>query len=218
MRKKSIGLSLIILGLFLCAWVGASEAEPVLEASLLEILLREDFNDGVAQGFGNEVGSWKVVDGRYTATTGTFRFSTVAESITCNDYSLEANFINAKDGGFLIRAQDGNKGIALILRPTRNDIYWSEICWTTGKGRGWGARHEVKTLGHKPGEDLHLKVQVRGDEFKAYVNGEIKTIFRSTEFPKPKIALYLYRQSDQYWDNVVVRRLAAPLPEKKGSY
>ena len=197
----------------LWVWTGVG-----ISASCTQILFQEDFNDGIAQGFGNEVGNWRVVDGRYTATTGIFRFSMVSESISCDDYSLEADFINAKDGGFLVRAQDGSKGIALIFRPTHNDIYWTEICWAKGKGRGWGARHEVKPLGHKPGEDLHVKVEVRGDDFKAYVNGEIKTIFRSTEFPKPKTALYLYRQLGQYWDNVVVRGLAGPSPEKKENY
>ena len=99
--------------------------------------------------------------------------------------------------------------------PAPRRLYWAEICWAREKGRGWGARHEVRTLGHEPGEDLHLKVEIRGDEFKAYVNGQIKTIFRSREFPKPKIALYFYRQSDQYWDNVVVRSLTAPTPWEK---
>ena len=197
----------------LCGWAALG-----LSGSCAETLSQEDFNDGVAQGFGNEVGSWKVVDGRYTATTGRFRFSTVTDLVSCDDYSIEADFINAKDGGFIVRAQDENKGIALIVRPTRNDIYWGEVSWATGEKRGWGARYEVKTLGHKSGEDLHLKVEVRGDEFKAYVNGELKTIFRSTEFPKIKIALYLYRQSDQYWDNLVVRSLTAPIPAKERNY
>jgi len=211
-------LSLIILGLFSYIWIGMSEAEPVLRASPQEILLWEDFNDGIAQCFGNEVGSWEVIDGKYTARTGIFRFSTVNKSMSSNDYILEADFINAKDGGLLVRAQDSNRGIALIVRPTHNDIYWAEICWAKGKGRGWGARHEVKTLGHKPGEDLHVKVEVRGEEFKAYVNGEIKTVFESAKFPKQKIALYLYYQSDQYWDNVVVRSLSPLTLEGKGNY
>jgi len=73
-------------------------------------------------------------------------------------------------------------------------------------------------LGHKPGEDLHLKVEIRGDEFKVYANNEIKTILKSPKFPKPKIALYLYYQSDQYWDNVVVRGLNVFSTDKKGNY
>lgn len=171
-----------------------------------EILLQEDFNDGFAQGFGNEIGDWKVIDGKYTARRGIFRFSTICD-LDGADYSLEADFIKAKDGGFLIRAKNKDNGIVLVVRPSHNDIYWAELCWAEGKGRGWGARYEVRALGHKPGQDLYVKVEVRGDQFKAYVNGEIKTAFKSTEFPEPKIALYLHRQSGQYWDNVVVRSL-----------
>lgn len=65
-----------------------------------------------------------------------YLISTVSETMSCNDYSLEADFINAKDGGFIVRAQDHSKGIALIVRPTHNDIYWAEICWAVGKERG----------------------------------------------------------------------------------
>ena len=95
----------------------------------------------------------------------------------------------------------------MVVRPSRNDIYWAEVCWTEGKTRAWGARYEVRALGHKPGQDLQVKVEVIGDEFKAYVNGEIKTVLESAEFPGPKVALYLYHPSDQYWDNVVIRDL-----------
>ncbi len=196
---------LLGVGLFfspaLCVGKGADVSIP-----FSGILLQEDFEDGIAQGFGNEIGDWKVIDGKYTARRGRFRFSTICD-LDGADYSLEADFIKAKDGGFLIRAQNDDNGIVLVVRPSRNDIYWTEVCWTEGKTGGWRARYEVRALGHKPGEDLHVKVEVIGDEFKAYVNGEIKTVFKSAEFPEPKVALYLYHQSGQYWDNVVVRNL-----------
>lgn len=197
---------LLGVGLFfspaLCVGKGAGVSTP-----FSEILLQEDFDDGIAQGFGNEIGDWKVIDGKYTARRGIFRFSTICD-LDWTDYSLEADFIKAKDGGFLIRARNDDNGIILVVRPSHNDIYWAEVCWTEGKTRGWGAaRHEVRALGYKSGQDLHVKVEVIGNEFKAYVNGEIKTVFKSAEFPEPKVALYLYHQSGQYWDNVVVRNL-----------
>ena len=197
---------LLGMGLFflptLCVGKGAGVSTP-----FSELLLQEDFEDGIAQGFGNEMGDWKVIDGKYTATRGVFRFSTICD-LDWTDYSLEADFIKAKDGGFLVRAKNDDNGIILVVRPSCNDIYWAEVCWTEGKTRGWGAvRHEVRALGYKPGQDLHVKVEVIDDEFKAYVNGEIKTVFKSAEFPEPKVALYLYHQSGQYWDDVVVRNL-----------
>ncbi len=196
---------LLGVGLFfspaLCVGKGANVNTP-----FSEILLQEDFDDGIAQGFGNEIGDWKVIDGKYTARRGIFRFSTICD-LNVADYSLEADFIKAEDGGFLIRTKNDDNGILLVVRPSRNDIYWTEVYWVKGKTKGWGTRHEARALGHKPGQDLHIRVEVRGDEFKAYVNGEIKTVFKSAEFPEPKVALYLYHQSGQYWDNVVVCNL-----------
>jgi len=204
-NKEVLAVFLLGVGLFflptLCVGKGAC-----VNTLFSELLLQEDFDDGIAQGFGNEIGDWKVIDGKYTATRGIFRFSTICD-LDWTDYSLEADFIKAKDGGFLIGIKNNDNGIVLVIRPSSNDIYWAEVCLTEGKTRGWGDRYEVRALGHKPGQDLHVKVEVIGDEFRAYVNGEIKTVFKSTKFPESKVALYLYYQSGQYWDNVVVRNL-----------
>ncbi len=194
------------VGLFLSSTLFVGKGAGV-DTPSSEIVLQEDFEDGIAQGFGNEMGDWKVIDGKYTATRGTFRFSTIC-NLHSVAYSLEADFVKAEDGGFLIRTQNDDNGILLVVRPSDNDIYWAEVSLAKGKTRGWGTRFEVSELGHESGQNLHVKVEVVGDEFKAYVNGEIKTVFKSTEFTEPKIALYLYRQSGQYWDNVVVRNLA----------
>lgn len=172
--------------------------EPFPETVPTGILLEEDFDDGIAQGFGDEVGSWRVVDGRYTATTEIYRFSTFGD-LRWKDYILEADFINAIDGGLLARAQDHNNAVALMVRPTWNIIYWQ----IREEGR-WGAWYEPKNLDHTPGEDLHVKVEVRGDELEAYVNGTLKTSLSWKGFPEGKIGLYLSHEGGQYWDNVVV--------------
>ncbi len=172
--------------------------KPFPETLPTDILLEEDFDDGIAQGFGDEVGSWRVVDGRYTATTEIHRFSTFGDP-RWKDYILEADFINARDGGLLARAQDHNNAVALMVRPTWNVIYWQ----IREEGR-WGAWYEPKNLDHTPGEDLHVKVEVRGDELEAYVNGTLKTSLSWKGFPEGKIALYLSHEGGQYWDNVVV--------------
>ena len=178
------------------------ETTPTSEEAI--ILFEANFDDGYAQGFGNEVGDWEVhflypYTGMYTAMTGTFRFS-MAGDTNWQDYVVEADFFNAQDGGLLVRAQDQDNCIVLIVRPATN-----EIGWNIRKGGSWGATGlEVATLGHELGEELHVKVEVAGSEFKAYVNGVLKTTLNSTEYLNGKIGLYLCKQSDQYWDNVVV--------------
>jgi hypothetical protein len=170
------------------------------------ILLEEDFDDGNAQEFGNEVGDWEVRflddqnDGKYTATTGDKRFS-MAGNLTWQDYVIEANFSNAQDGGLLVRVQDKDNGIILVVRPEHNETYWHVI-----ENGSWGTALAKVTLGHEVGEELHVKVVVSGSEFEGYINGELKTTLNYSEFTSGKIGLYLFNQSDQYWDNVVVYR------------
>jgi hypothetical protein len=132
----------------------------------------------------------------------------MAGNTNWQDYFIDADFFNAQDGGLLVRAQDQDNCIALIVRPSSN-----EIDWNVRKGGSWGASGlEVATLGHEPGEELHVKVEVAGSEFKAYVNGVLKTTLENTEYPNGKIGLYLGKQSDQYWDNVVVSSCGATSP------
>ncbi|RCV64712.1 Concanavalin A-like lectin [Methanophagales archaeon] len=176
--------------------------KPPSEAKVA--LFEADFDDGNATGFGNEVGDWEVQflddqnDGKYTATARTYRFS-MAGDTKWQDYVIGADLSNAQDGGLLVRAQDKDNGIALIVRPTTNDIYWH-----ARKDGRWGADLAKETLGHEAGEDLHVKVAVSGREFKAYINGEQKTTLNTAECLNGKIGLYLFYQPDQYWDDVAV--------------
>ena len=205
---------------------------PMSASGKAAVLFEADFDDGTATGFGNEVGDWEVRlldpnNGKYTATAGTMRFS-MAGDLAWQDYVVEADFYNAQEGGLLVRASDQGAGIALIVRPASNEIGWNvrkdgrwdaklKAAYTItipifhivrGGGGGGDSKEEVKlekaTLGHEPGEELHVKVVVSGSEFKAYINGERKTTLNSAEFTSGKIGLYLYEQPDQYWDNVVV--------------
>ena len=181
---------------------------PEPESEEKVALLEADFDDGNATEFGNEVGDWEVRfldlddqnDGKYTATTGDKRVS-MAGNLTWQDYVIEANFSNAQYGGLLVRAQDKDNGIILVVRPEHNETYWHVI--TNGS---WGTALAKVTLGHEVGEELHVKVAVAGSEFEGYIDGELKTTLNNSEFTTGKIGLYLFNQSDQYWDDVVVYR------------
>ncbi|MBN1273933.1 MAG: hypothetical protein JXB26_16840 [Candidatus Aminicenantes bacterium] len=173
---------------------------PVKETSGNSALIfEENFDDGTAPDFGNEAGEWFIEDGLYKALKGSYRFSTVGNP-DWKDYSIEADFINSKDGGILCRAQDHNNCVVLVIRPSHNDIYWK-----LRKNRGWGAEFGKEILGHQPGENLHVKVDVQGNKFMAFINGEIKTVMENPGFPSGKAGLYLYLQDNQAWDNVIVR-------------
>jgi hypothetical protein len=209
-RKYVCQLLVNILFLALCFVLLTSSSYPAFASQNISpspgatkhqaqnILLQKNFDDGIAEGFGNDSGSWKVIDGKYTATTGQFRFSTAGDT-AWQDYILEADYSNAQDGGLLIRAQDSNNCIALVIRPTYNDIGWN-----IRKNGAWGPGLSTVSLGYKAGANLHVKIEVAGSEFKSYINGELKSTLTTTEFPEGKIGLYLYTPTNQYWDNIVV--------------
>jgi len=181
-------------------------------------LFEEDFNDGTAEGFGNEAGNWEVVDGRYTPSAPIITSPIDADSISGVRHSsfgeqdwkyhiLEADFMNAYNGGMIIRGQDnfGDGGLVLSIVPG-DDIYLPN--GFINLQDGWGGAPIAGTeLGFKGGEDLHIKVESFGETgeqggeiIKVYVNDELKittewlcSVGRSDQ---GKVYLYL----NQYFD------------------
>jgi hypothetical protein len=209
-RKRICRLPVSILLIALCfilltsATYPAFASQAVLPTPLKSnsqaptTLLQENFDDGVAQGFGNEAGGWKVIDGKYTATTGQFRFSTAGD-LSWQDYVIEADYTNAQDGGLLVRVQDFNNCISLVIRPNYNDVGFN-----IRKNGIWGPGLGTVPLGHKAGSNIHVKIEVSGGDIQAYINGELKTTLKTADFPKGKIGVYLFSPGNQYWDNIVV--------------
>jgi hypothetical protein len=209
-RKRICRLPVSILLIALCFILLTSASYPAFASQAVSpaplksntqaptTLLQENFDDGVAQGFGNEAGGWKVIDGKYTATTGQFRFSTAGD-LSWQDYVIEADYTNAQDGGLLVRVQDFNNCISLVIRPNYNDVSWN-----IRKNGAWGPGLGTVPLGYKAGSNMHVKIEVSGSDFQAYINGELKTTLKTADFPKGKIGVYLFSPGNQYWDNVVV--------------
>jgi len=101
------------------------------------------------------------------------------------DYDLEVDFKNSYDGGILVRGIMGYYGISGplfkwapgILNPynqifyDEGDTYWRIA--SPGTEGGWGHDTEVHSVPHKQrGSDVHLKIEVRGNTFTPYVDGQ----------------------------------------------
>jgi hypothetical protein len=161
------------------------------------VIFQEDFNNGLAQGFSNDTNNWQVIDGKYTAANE-FSFSMFGNT-AWTDYSVEGDFDTAEDGGLMVRAQDFNNGVVLIVRPEYGDVYW--ILRVNGQFTTiYG--HVQTSL--KPFDTVHVKAAVKGDLYSAYVNGLLVTSADIPGFPNGKAGLYLCQPPNQYWDNIVV--------------
>ena len=187
----------------LVAWeLTAFTASAPTTGSASSVLLREDFDDGLAQLFGNESGHWVVAHGAYTATSRGSESFSLAGSPDWTDYRLEADLINVTDVALIVRAQGTANYICLAIRPTSCD--WRiRTVGPTGQPQTSGAINSVPIPAHDT-KTIRVAVEVRGDEFFGYVNGELKTTMKSTLFPRGKVGFTMGTQPNGYIDNVIV--------------
>jgi hypothetical protein len=161
----------------------------------------------------NENRAWRAASGRYGADQARPKDAPDGSPVTTLGYQawtnceVECDFTSPNDGGVLVRLQDVGNCYALVLRPNTREIFWK--VWKDGNtsyrpdmGRG--------ELPYDPDMDLHVRIVARGSHLQAYVNGELLAVIDDDTFASGGIGLYVHVAADtrQYFDNVVVRRLA----------
>ncbi|MEM2249308.1 MAG: family 16 glycoside hydrolase [Candidatus Bathyarchaeia archaeon] len=165
------------------AWLKVESHAPPINASLTIKLKRiigeaviffDDFNDGVADGWTQNLGTWYVVDGKYVAQvpgiveTG---ISTV-DFLNLTDFVIEVKIRFTDDVGFLAQ---------IIFRYTDNQHYYA-----------FGLSNEYDTVpltkyspsaaeygkdiacSHYPIEknkEYTLRVEIKGNTFTCFING-----------------------------------------------
>jgi len=149
-----------------------------------------------------------VMNGQYTATSGGPESFSLTGDTTWTDYRLEVDIINVRDVALIVRAQDTNDYIGLAIRPTSCD--W---CIRTRGPTGQPQNEFINNV-PIPAHDattIRVAVEVRGNEFFGYVNGELKTTMNTTLFPKGKVGFTLGIQPKGYLDNVIIYGDGTPI-------
>jgi len=189
---------------------------PVSPASqysaTMEILFSENFDSGIAQGFRSLEGDWQVINGMYTSNPKPpeyYATCSIVGQLNWSDYRVEADFINSNNGAILVRTQDINNWVSFCVSPMENGAYWQ----TRKNGNVSDVINDV-FISNSPNSNLHLAVEVTGDWYYGYINGELITLMELADFPNGKIALSM-SAAQQNWDNLMVYRIApksAPAP------
>ena len=146
-------------------------------------------------------GKWAVTrDGRFAPTEKPeFAFAFTGDR-EWRDYALKADLINGQDAGLLVRAQDWNNCVFLVIRPGKRDLWW----FVRRNGQ-WGGVLAPMALpfGTKP--LLKVKVLVTGDTYTCYLDGKKVSQIKDATFPKGRIGVYIHpAEPGQAWDNVEV--------------
>jgi hypothetical protein len=89
-----------------------------------------------------------------------------------------------------------------------NSIYWHVI------ENGIGDPQGIKNLDVSVNRPIHIKVEIAGDTYKAYVNGILKNTLIDNTYSSGKIAVCvnLNYPSPTTWDNILVRKYTSPKP------
>lgn len=181
-----------------------------------DVLLSEDFEDGVADGFATSAGRWEVVDDgtgnlvyRGTFTGGSTSQLAVAGSSSWTDYTVEATVSNASvDNGIALRGRHTNRDNAYFLAVRTED---DELVL----GRRAGGTSTTLDRFATPldaGVSYRLKLGFEGNQLTGYLDDVAVLSATDTTFFAGKIAVGGFSKSSFSLDDVVVTDLR-PVPE-----
>ena len=164
-------------------------------------LFFDDFETGPSPQWGNETGNWAVATGEYHSTTSGWSYSSIPFNDLSN-FAIDVDINYAWDAGIFFYS-DGpfSNGISLIIGGNGgggNGLYWHT--WVNGSHSG-----TLNSSGYlfPSGSDIHVRLEVNGNLFSAYVNGSVvpATTFTSDLFTSGEIALYSNKANSQSFDN-----------------
>ncbi|MHC4696266.1 MAG: CARDB domain-containing protein, partial [Planctomycetota bacterium] len=156
----------------------------------------DDFESGASHLWGNERGSWIAEGGVYFAQipgNAPPTYSSLRFALT--DFAIEVDINGTVDGGLWLRADSNYSGVLLVTKGT--GLYWH----TMQNGQPGPMLNPVNGL-FPAGGDIHVRVEVIGETYAAFLNGGTTpvTTLTTSLFPSGRVGLYDY--SSQTFDNV----------------
>ncbi|MGE3805811.1 MAG: FG-GAP-like repeat-containing protein, partial [Gemmataceae bacterium] len=158
------------------------------------IAFTDSFDTEPSALWSNTAGGWVASAGTYHATAPSnnpLTYSVLPYQLT--DFVFEVDVHQVADGGIWLRSEavgNGRNGILLVTKG--NTLYWHEVTGQAGSPLNLASVN----LGGTP----HLRVEVSGDSYKAFVNGQLITSLTSDLYTSGAVGLYSF--SSQSFDNV----------------
>ncbi len=173
------------------------------------VIFSDDFEGGASPDWGNELGDWQSVGGTYFAQSPGSdppAYTSVSTLPDLVDFAVEFDIVGVNDGGVFLRSrrcENGQvEGVLLIVggyNGSYDGIYWH--AWTcSGPGDVLGLT-PVTSL---QGTNAHIRVEVEGDNYRAYVNhsAEPNSTLTTSTYASGRVALYQFM--GQSFDNVSI--------------
>jgi hypothetical protein len=162
------------------------------------VIFSDTFSSDLGQ-WGNERGNWVVSGGVYNASNPTNSPATYSSATTADlsDFVVDVLVNDFQDGGVWLRSSyAGGKASGVLLVTggyggSFNGLYWHVV---TDDNYGTGLNAVGYSNGTLLGQDVALKIEVSGNTYKAYVNGESTPLTTLTDntYSSGKVGLYDY--------------------------
>ena len=167
-------------------------------ASNADVIFSDNFDSGASSPWSNLSGNWKASGGVYFAqqpNNSPFTYSGLPYDLS--SFSVDVDVRHLGDGGIWLRT-DGttSNGVLLVVgglgygQGQRGGNAGTAIYWHVVSG-GSVSNSMGETDGvFMPGNDYHLRVDVSGNTYRAFVNGTLKTTLTNSLFANGKVGLY----------------------------
>ncbi len=170
------------------------------------LLFFDDFNAGARPEWGNEWGEWVAENGVYDATYKGGRpptYSSVTSLPDLTDFRVEMDINDIANGGVMLRSADRGNGVLLVTGGAGVEGY-EGLYWHIVEDDHPNSRLNLGSFSGLIGTDVHLKIDVVGNTYKAFLNGspDPLTTLVTDKYSSGKVGLYDY--SEQTFDNVAI--------------
>lgn len=189
------------------------------------VVFSDNFDNGASGDWGNERGNWRDTGGIYDATTpdnNPITYSSVTTQTSLTDFRVRVDVNDLDDGGVWLRS-DFNGGTinGVLLVTGGNNGTADTLYWHTVQNGIFAAPQQFATLPGLQGSDIALTIDVIGDVYTAYVDGNAvpATSLTTALFGSGSVGLYDYSPTSgvssprgQTFDNFSIETLTVAEP------
>lgn len=139
------------------------------------VLFSDNFDSGASAAWGNEAGSWRATGGTYDAgvpDNNPITYSSVTTLPGLTDFRVQVDVNEVDDGGIWLRSSFNGGSISGVLLVTGgNNGNADTLYWHTVVNGAFSAPTASTFLPGLQGSDISLTIDVIGDDYSAFVDG-----------------------------------------------
>lgn len=160
------------------------------------VLFSDNFDSGASVAWGNQAGNWRAAGGTYDAgvpDNAPITYSSITTLPGLTDFRLKVDVNDVDDGGIWLRSSYNGGSISGVLLVTGGSTGSADtLYWHTVVNGAFSAPTAVGFLPGLQGSDISLTIDVVGDDYSAFVDGNTvaATTLTTNQFASGSAGLY----------------------------